>query len=64
VAKVDVNRKVLSLGQEQLQKNLIKRQDHVQKYEGSLESTFKSYSNLPPLLAHGPVPCLCKGEGR
>lgn len=47
VAKVDVNTKALSLGQEQLQKNLIKWQDHVQKYEGSLESAFKTYSSIP-----------------
>lgn len=47
VAKVDVNRKVLSLGQEQLQKNLIKWQDHAQKYEGSLEIAFKTHSSAP-----------------
>lgn len=45
MAKVDVNRKAVSLGQEQHQKNLIKSQDHVQKYEGSLESTFKTYNS-------------------
>lgn len=47
MAKVDVNRKVLSLGQEQLQKNLIKWQDHVQEDEGSLESAFRAYSSAP-----------------
>lgn len=58
VAKVDVNREVLSLGQEQLQENLIKWQDHVQKYEGSLEGAFQTYSSILLLLARGPVPHL------
>lgn len=58
MAKVDVNRKAVSLGQEQHQKSLIKSQDHVQKYEGSLESTFRTYSSTTTprgTLAPSPV---------